>query len=68
MIAGLVYSRLITEGSFETNERRVTFRAISKEWYRLLGFASALTGFRDTVRPGHKRKAILLCDEELKEY
>ncbi|KAH6960101.1 hypothetical protein BKA56DRAFT_447470, partial [Ilyonectria sp. MPI-CAGE-AT-0026] len=38
LIAGLVYGRLITEGCFETNERRVNFRFISQEWHRLLGF------------------------------
>ncbi|KAL6407515.1 hypothetical protein AUP68_08533 [Ilyonectria robusta] len=31
LIAGLVYGRLITEGCFETNERRVNFRFISQE-------------------------------------
>ncbi|KAK2926802.1 hypothetical protein FoTM2_013672 [Fusarium oxysporum f. sp. vasinfectum] len=38
LTAGLVYGRLITEGCFETNERRVNFRFISEEWHRLLGF------------------------------
>lgn len=29
LITGLVYSRLITEGYFETNKRRINFRFIS---------------------------------------
>jgi superfamily II DNA helicase RecQ len=56
LTAGLIYGRLITEGCFETNERRVNFRFISEEWHRLLGFPSALDGFGDVLIPGRKRK------------
>ena len=56
MTGGLVYGRLMTEGSFETNIRRVDCRFISEEWHRLLGFPSALSGFGEVLRPGRKRK------------
>ncbi|KAF4449204.1 hypothetical protein F53441_7480 [Fusarium austroafricanum] len=56
LTAGLVYGRLITEGCFETNERRVNFWFISEEWHRLLGFPSAINGFGELLTPGRKRK------------
>ncbi|KAL6407509.1 uncharacterized protein AUP68_10341 [Ilyonectria robusta] len=67
LIAGLVYGRLITEGCFETNERRVNFRFISQEWHRLLGFPSAVQGFGDVLKPGRKRKNPSLYYEAMQE-
>ncbi|KAL6412376.1 uncharacterized protein AUP68_03578, partial [Ilyonectria robusta] len=58
LIAGLVYGRLITEGCFETNERRVNFQFISQEWHRLLGFPSAVQGFGDTRFRGKQQEAV----------
>ena len=65
--AGLIYGRLITEGAFETNERRVNFRYISEEWHRLLGFPSAMGGFGEVLTPGRKRKKASVCDEALRK-
>jgi superfamily II DNA helicase RecQ len=67
LTAGLVYGRLIMEGSFETNERRLNFRHISEEWHRLLGFRSAMGVFGDVLRPGHKRKNPSIHHEALRE-
>lgn len=67
LTAGLVYGRLITEGSFETNERRLNFRHISEEWHRLLGFPSAMNGPGGVLRPGHKRKNPSIHHEALRE-
>jgi RecQ family ATP-dependent DNA helicase len=67
LTAGLVYGRLIMEGSFETNERRLNFRHISEEWHRLLGFPSATSGFGDVLRPGRKRKSPSVHHEALRE-
>ncbi|KAG7001869.1 ATP-dependent DNA helicase hus2/rqh1 [Fusarium oxysporum f. sp. conglutinans] len=66
LTAGLVYGRLITEGCFETNERRVNFRFISEEWHGLLGFPSAINGFRDVLIPGRKRKTPSLHYEAMR--
>jgi superfamily II DNA helicase RecQ len=66
LTAGLVYGRLITEGCFETNERRLNFRFISEEWHRLLGFPSVINGFGDILMPGRKRKAPSLHYEAMK--
>jgi superfamily II DNA helicase RecQ len=66
LTAGLVYGRLITEGCFETNERRVNFRFISEEWHRLLGFPSAINGFGDVLIPGRKRKTPSLHYEAMR--
>ncbi|GKU10137.1 unnamed protein product, partial [Fusarium langsethiae] len=66
LTAGLVYGRLITEVCFETNERRVNFRFISEEWHRLLGFPSAINGFRDVLIPGRKRKTPSLHYEAMR--
>ncbi|WKT54486.1 Helicase superfamily 1/2, ATP-binding domain [Fusarium oxysporum f. sp. vasinfectum] len=65
--AGLIYGRLVTEGAFETNERRVNFRYISEEWHRLLGFPSAMGGFGEVLTPGRKRKNASICDEALRK-
>ncbi|KAM0321501.1 hypothetical protein ACHAQA_010069 [Verticillium albo-atrum] len=65
-VAGLIYGRLVTEGAFETNERRVNFRQISEEWHRLLGFPSAIHGLDRSLRPGHKRKSPSLHFEAMK--
>ncbi|PNP51111.1 hypothetical protein FNYG_15921 [Fusarium nygamai] len=65
--AGLIYGRLVTEGAFETNERRVNFRYISEEWHRLLGFPSAMGGFGGVLTPGRKRKNASICDEALRK-
>ncbi|KLP03469.1 Uncharacterized protein Y057_10530 [Fusarium fujikuroi] len=65
--AGLIYGRLVTEGAFETNERRVNFRYISEEWHRLLGFPSAIGGFGGVLTPGRKRKNASICDEALRK-
>ncbi|SCV54281.1 uncharacterized protein FFFS_11157 [Fusarium fujikuroi] len=65
--AGLIYGRLVTEGAFETNERRVNFRYISEEWHRLLGFLSAIGGFGGVLTPGRKRKNVSICDEALRK-
>ncbi|KAJ3453241.1 hypothetical protein MRS44_018896 [Fusarium solani] len=67
LTAGLVYGRLITEGCFETNERRVNFRFISEEWHRLLGFPSATSGFGEVLRPGRKRKNPSLHHEAMRD-
>lgn len=66
LTAGLVYGRLITEGCFETNERRVNFRFISEEWHRLLGFPSAVNGFGEVLTPGRKRKTPSLHYESMR--
>ncbi|RKK72604.1 hypothetical protein BFJ71_g17488, partial [Fusarium oxysporum] len=66
LTAGLVYGRLITEGCFETNERRVNFRFISEEWHRLLGFPSAVNGFGEILTPGRKRKTPSLHYEAMR--
>ncbi|KAM6513757.1 hypothetical protein FALCPG4_014975 [Fusarium falciforme] len=66
-IAGLIYGRLVTEGAFETNERRVNFRYISEEWHRLLGFPSAMGGFGEVLKPGRKRKNASIHHEALQE-
>jgi hypothetical protein len=66
LTAGLVYGRLITEGCFETNERRVNFRFISEEWHRLLGFLSAVNGFGEILTPGRKRKTPSLHYEAMR--
>ncbi|KAF4449200.1 hypothetical protein F53441_7482 [Fusarium austroafricanum] len=66
LTAGLVYGRLITEGCFETNERRVNFRFISEEWHRLFGFPSAVNGFRELLTPGRKRKTTSLHYEAMR--
>jgi len=66
LTAGLIYGRLITEGCFETNERRVNFRFISEEWHKLLGFPSAISGFGDVLIPGRKRKTPSLHYEAMK--
>jgi superfamily II DNA helicase RecQ len=50
--AGLVYGRLVTEGAFETHDRREGFRDISEEWHRIFSFPSALA----TVDLACKRK------------
>ncbi|KAG7416705.1 hypothetical protein Forpi1262_v016777 [Fusarium oxysporum f. sp. raphani] len=65
--AGLIYGRLVTEGAFEMNERRVNFRYISEEWHRLLGFPSAMGGFGEVLTPGRKRKNASICDEALRK-
>lgn len=65
LTAGLVYGRLMIEGCFETNERRVNFQSISEEWHRLLGFPSAVAGFGEVLRPGHKRKTPSLHHEAM---
>ncbi|CAM1507683.1 Fc.00g073240.m01.CDS01 [Cosmosporella sp. VM-42] len=67
LIAGLVYGCLITEGSLETNERRVNFRMISEEWHRLLGFPSAIRGFGEILKPGRKRKNASFHHEAVRE-
>ena len=67
LTAGLVYGRLLMEGNFETNERRLTFRHISEEWHRLLGFPSALGGLGDILHPGRKRKSPSVHHEALRE-
>lgn len=67
LTAGLVYGRLLMEGSFETNERRLNFRHVSEEWHRLLGFPSSLGGLRDVLRPGRKRKSPSVHHEGLRE-
>ncbi|KFA70949.1 hypothetical protein S40288_10242 [Stachybotrys chartarum IBT 40288] len=67
LTAGLVYGRLIMEGSFETNERRLNFRHVSEEWHRLLGFPSATGGFGGVLRPGRKRKMPSVHYEALHE-
>ncbi|KAF5227551.1 hypothetical protein FANTH_14744 [Fusarium anthophilum] len=67
LTAGLVYGRLITEGCFETNERRVNFRFISEEWHRLLGFPSAINGFGELLTPGRKRKMPSLHYEAMRD-
>jgi hypothetical protein len=66
LTADLIYGRLITEGCFETNERRINFRFISEEWHRLLGFPSVINGFRDVLMPGRKRKTPSLHYEAMK--
>ncbi|EWY79399.1 hypothetical protein FOYG_17444 [Fusarium oxysporum NRRL 32931] len=68
LTAGLVYGRLITEGCFETNERRVNFRFISEEWHRLFGFPSAVNGFGELLTRALRRWKTLRrinVDEEL---
>ncbi|KAF4442495.1 hypothetical protein F53441_11726, partial [Fusarium austroafricanum] len=60
LTAGLVYGRLITEGCFETNERRVNFRFISEEWHRLFGFPFAVNGFGELLTLGRDGR---LCGE-----
>jgi hypothetical protein len=53
-IAGNIYARLVTEGTFETMSKREQFRTISQEWHRFLGFPET----QDTLiqRIGKKRK------------
>jgi RecQ family ATP-dependent DNA helicase len=65
-VAGLIYGRLITEGAFETNERRTHFRHVSEEWHRLLGFPSAMAGLGGILKPGRKRKSPSLHHEAMK--
>jgi hypothetical protein len=65
--AGLIYRRLVTEGAFETNEHRVSFRYISKEWYRLLGFLSTIGEFDGVLTSGRKRKNVSIYDETLRK-
>lgn len=47
--ASLIYGRLVMEGAFEMNDRRLHFRYISEEWHRLLSFLSAIRGFREIL-------------------
>ncbi|KAH7247622.1 P-loop containing nucleoside triphosphate hydrolase protein [Fusarium redolens] len=65
--ARLIYRRLVTEGAFETNERRVSFRYISKEWHRLLGFLPTIGGFDGVLTSGRKRKNVSIYDETLRK-
>lgn len=65
-MAGNIYGRLITEGAFETHERRVNFRVISEEWHRLFGFPSA-ADYTSTTKPGHKRKTASVHHEAMRE-
>ncbi|KAF6793337.1 hypothetical protein CMUS01_16109 [Colletotrichum musicola] len=65
-VAGMVYARLLTEGSFETNERRLQFRHISEEWHRLMGFRSAIGGLDAFLQPGRKRRRPSLHHEAMK--
>jgi hypothetical protein len=67
LTAGLVYGWLLMEGRFETNERRLTFRHISEEWHRLLGFPSALGGLGSIIQPGRKRKSPSVHHEVVRE-
>jgi hypothetical protein len=60
LTAGLAYGRLITEGCFETNERRINFRFISEAWYRLLGFLSIVNRFGEILKLGQKQKMLSL--------
>lgn len=65
-VAGMVYARLLTEGAFETNERRLQFRHISEEWHRLMGFRSAIGGLDASLKPGRKRRAPSLHHEAMR--
>lgn len=65
--AGLIYGRLVTEGAFETNERRVHFRYISEEWHRLLRFRLAMSRFCEVLQPGRKRKHASIHDEAVRD-
>lgn len=58
ILAGMVYGRLLSEGSFEMLQLREQYREISSEMHQLLGFQSAVRGAQVGPRaPGHKRKA-----------
>jgi hypothetical protein len=64
-VAGQIYGRLVSEGAFETMDRRDKFRKVSEKWHRLLRFKSAVDG-AGQLRPGHKRKRRSLFEEASK--
>jgi superfamily II DNA helicase RecQ len=53
-MAGMIYARLLFEGTFETQTQKEKYRQVSQEWHRFLGFKSATEGFG--INTGMKRK------------
>ena len=53
-MAGMIYARLLFEGTYETQTQKEKYRQVSQEWHRFLGFKSATEGFGINV--GTKRK------------